>query len=198
MGTWYVAGIPYSSNELYHHGILGQKWGVRRFQNSDGTLTTAGKERYGKTPNTSKDDTDFSHIKDRKKKAQQELKILSVNDITDNYEDHSKRDWDRMEKLRSGKISEAFKSEKGKAALKKISDFEDAEWYNDAKKAQREKELKKYPEVIRNIVRDQQWNSFMEKRDNIERELYGVILKEIGYKDTPEAREAMLRWQLLR
>lgn len=34
-------------NELYHHGILGQKWGVRRFQNSDGSLTSAGRIRYG-------------------------------------------------------------------------------------------------------------------------------------------------------
>lgn len=33
-------------NELYHHGILGMKWGVRRFQNKDGTLTNAGKARY--------------------------------------------------------------------------------------------------------------------------------------------------------
>ena len=33
-------------NELYHHGILGQKWGVRRYQNKDGTLTDAGKKRY--------------------------------------------------------------------------------------------------------------------------------------------------------
>ena len=35
------------SDELYHHGIEGQKWGVRRYQNEDGTLTAAGKERYG-------------------------------------------------------------------------------------------------------------------------------------------------------
>lgn len=31
---------------LIHHGILGQKWGVRRFTNADGTLTNAGKKRY--------------------------------------------------------------------------------------------------------------------------------------------------------
>lgn len=31
---------------LYHHGIKGQKWGVRRYQNPDGSLTSAGEERY--------------------------------------------------------------------------------------------------------------------------------------------------------
>ena len=32
-------------NVMQHHGIKGQKWGVRRFQNTDGSLTTAGKQR---------------------------------------------------------------------------------------------------------------------------------------------------------
>lgn len=38
-----------NEHELMHHGILGQKWGVRRFQNEDGSLTPDGKERYGKS-----------------------------------------------------------------------------------------------------------------------------------------------------
>lgn len=33
------------SDALYHHGIKGQRWGVRRYQNKDGSLTTAGKKR---------------------------------------------------------------------------------------------------------------------------------------------------------
>ena len=37
------------NNELYHHGILGQKWGVRRFQNEDGSLTPEGEKRYSES-----------------------------------------------------------------------------------------------------------------------------------------------------
>lgn len=39
--------MNYYGDTLYHHGIKGQKWGLRRFQNEDGSLTPAGKKRYG-------------------------------------------------------------------------------------------------------------------------------------------------------
>ena len=38
-------------DEIKHHGIKGQKWGVRRYQNEDGSLTAAGKKRYGTSEN---------------------------------------------------------------------------------------------------------------------------------------------------
>lgn len=38
--------MKYYRNELFHHGIKGQKWGIRRYQNADGTLTDEGIKRY--------------------------------------------------------------------------------------------------------------------------------------------------------
>lgn len=35
-------------DELYHWGIKGQKWGIRRYRNEDGTLTEEGKRRYAR------------------------------------------------------------------------------------------------------------------------------------------------------
>ena len=42
------------TNALYHHGIKGQKWGVRRFQNKNGSLTPAGRKRYDDDGESSK------------------------------------------------------------------------------------------------------------------------------------------------
>lgn len=42
-------GNEYYSDYISHHGILGQKWGIRRYQNKDGSLTEAGKKRINKT-----------------------------------------------------------------------------------------------------------------------------------------------------
>lgn len=45
---YFATAIQEKENHLEHHGVLGQKWGVRRFQNKDGSLTTEGKKRIYK------------------------------------------------------------------------------------------------------------------------------------------------------
>ncbi len=42
----------YYDDELYHHGIKGMKWGVRRYQNKDGSLTKEGRRKYNNVQNS--------------------------------------------------------------------------------------------------------------------------------------------------
>lgn len=61
-------------SSLYHHGVKGQKWGVRRYQNLDGTLTDAGKKRLYKEINKANRES-----LNRKKSYN-----ASINDIVEN------------------------------------------------------------------------------------------------------------------
>lgn len=62
-----------SEEELQHHGIKGQKWGVRRYQNEDGSLTAKGKQRYGTKENFEREYPQES--KKKMKKAKQEVDV---------------------------------------------------------------------------------------------------------------------------
>lgn len=82
MDTTYVLG---PNGELYHWGIKGMKWGQRRYQNKDGSLTKAGKKRYAQEEAKLKDREKF--IKGREKAASRQAKLNSKKAELDARED---------------------------------------------------------------------------------------------------------------
>lgn len=75
-------GIVLYNNELKHYGIQGMKWGVRRWQNKDGTLTSAGRKRYGRG-----EKMDVNDLNDSKttRKVKKDYNELSDRDFSNKY-----------------------------------------------------------------------------------------------------------------
>lgn len=108
------------NDELYHHGIEGQKHGIRRFQNLDGSLTPAGRARYGVGPardksrwgasksKISKKTSKTRNAKEEKKtyKPVSEMSDKEINDFLERY---------RLESNYKKAISELSQEEKSEA-----------------------------------------------------------------------------------
>lgn len=66
------------NNELYHHGIKGQRWGVRRFQKKNGSLTPAGRKRQKQ--NMSQDAKEANAIKKKKVSEMSNAELRKLNE----------------------------------------------------------------------------------------------------------------------
>lgn len=99
--------------EFYHSGIKGQKWGLRRFQNPDGSLTPAGRVRYGlksassdsKKPHPAASKTGKQSSKEARKSARMEQKAAKVaakdaRKVQKEKDDALNRELQRYEALR--------------------------------------------------------------------------------------------------
>lgn len=95
-------------NELMHWGIKGMKWGVRRYQNKDGSLTPAGKKRY---------DKEMAKLKEEEKIAKNKLRTQSkLNKLDEKRKE--------VEALKRGKPIAKSTKQHSKPSVKDMSDEE--------------------------------------------------------------------------
>lgn len=117
---------------LIHHGIKGQKWGVRRFQNEDGSLTSAGKRRLANTADT----------ETRNKLAKSYNENIASGDKKSIKQ--AKKDAKKIAKLDDKAEADARKAIKTqrKHNAKNVSLMSDAELNAQINRLQRERQLK--------------------------------------------------------
>lgn len=95
-------------NELMHWGIKGMKWGVRRYQNKDGSLTPAGKKRY---------DKEMAKLKEEEKIAKNKLRTQAkLNKLDEKRKE--------IEALKRGKPIAKSTKQRSKPSVKDMSDEE--------------------------------------------------------------------------
>ena len=114
--------------ELYHYGILGMKWGIRRFQNKDGSLTAAGRKRYLGSNGKEKLAEDVSQI---------EAKIHKLESKNPSTKNRSEIDF--LNKMKSGLLKNIDVSDiqKGKEAIQELAKS-DYDGYDDIPERNRE------------------------------------------------------------
>jgi hypothetical protein len=142
---------------LMHHGILGQKWGVRRFQNPDGSLTKAGERRLKKQMKE-----DYKEA-DRQARREAQKKISKEYQKTTDYADKHGVDYDDV--LYKDERKEWAKSAKQNGLSD--SQIKHILKYNEMLDLAEEKEVKIWSEVGRNTV-----NKMLEKYGDQELDKY--------------------------
>lgn len=107
-------------DELYHWGIKGMKWGVRRFQNTDGSLTPAGRRRYGGDGNAGDEEEKIDYAPKRNRKDASEYTDEELRaQINRMQMERQYRDLQGQTNIREDDPNRELKAEKERLQLQK-------------------------------------------------------------------------------
>lgn len=177
----------YTDNDfrLYHHGILGQKWGVRRYQNADGSLTAAGRKRLAK---------DLKKIAKKHGYYSQEVKDRIKQDISDNQIARVKSVQDKFSK-RVNSVEDKLEKERTDAIVKETDRLVDDEMKRNPTAYKTERDVRKLREYYSDLAEDNVFDKHPELfiSDSLDKAYddYNRELREIGrdilkeYSDMP-------------
>lgn len=96
-----MSTLYYESDALQHHGIKGQKWGVRRFRSTDGSLTPAGRKRYSDSAKETIRNVQIKRAEKKitktdKKLAKTQAKLSDTNARIEKYKKSGGSSWDHF------------------------------------------------------------------------------------------------------